>query len=53
LASDFREHDAALAAVKAWPGSSGCEERFERRPSLTTAARGVVVAAGRDEETVA
>ena len=43
---------AVLASVKAWPGGGGDWEMPERRPSLTAAARGVVVRAGRDEETV-
>src|SRR5277367_732212 len=50
--SDCGEHDAVLAAVKTWPGGGGDEAKPERRPALTAAARGVVVRAGRDEETV-
>jgi len=28
------KHDIVLAAIKAWPGGGGVEERAARRPSL-------------------
>jgi hypothetical protein len=49
----FRKHDAVLAAVKVWPGGSEYDEGCSRRPTLTAAAHGVVLAEGRDEETAA